>query len=209
MSKNMGKRSDAAGQGNPVLVGLLMGLIVGVGLAAGLAWYLMRSPSPFTGKDQAANKPPVSEQTKAAASAVVKQNMPAAASGVGDGKPRFEFYKVLTDKQDASVLPGQKATKPPQPKHEAVKPAVTTAQPVAKQIYYLQVGAFANEADAEKLKAGLIFEGMEVTVLAVNSPDKGLLHKVRVGPYQGTDEMNGARAKLQLKGIDSTPMRGQ
>jgi len=209
MSKDMGKRSDATGRGNPILIGLLVGLIVGVGLAAGLAWYLMKSPSPFVGKELATNKPPVSDQTKAAASAVVKQNMPAAASGVGDGKPRFEFYKVLTDKQDASALPGQKPAKLQPPKPEAAKPAVTTVQPAAKQIYYLQVGAFANEADAEKLKAGLIFEGMEVTVLAVNSPDKGLLHKVRVGPYQGADEMNGARAKLQLKGIDSTPMRGQ
>jgi cell division septation protein DedD len=46
-------------------------------------------------------------------------------------------------------------------------------------------------------------------VLAVNTPDKGTLHRVRVGPYQGTEEMNNARAKLQLKGIVSTPMRGQ
>jgi cell division protein FtsN len=111
---------------------------------------------------------------------------------------------VLTDKQDAPALPGQPAAKAATP-----KPAGVVKPAAAKQIYYLQAGAFANEAEAEKLKAGLIMDGMEVTVLAVNTPDKGTLHRVRVGPYQGTEEMNNARAKLQLKGIVSTPMRGQ
>ena len=201
MSRTTGKKADAAGKGNPMLVGVLVGLIVGVGLAAGLAWYLMKSPSPFVSKEQVtANKPTVTEQTKAGASAVVKQGVGAqAASGVGDGKPRFEFYKVLTDKQDAAALPGQTAAKSP-----VAKPAADAGKPV----YYLQAGAFANEAEAEKLKASLIIDGMEVTVLAVTTPEKILLHKVRVGPYQGADEMNRARAKLQLKGIASTPVRG-
>ena len=202
MSRTTGKKVDAAGKGNPMLVGVLVGLIVGVGLAAGLAWYLMKSPSPFVSKEQVTvNKPQAEERLKAEASAVVKQGSAAqAASGVGDGKPRFEFYKVLTDKQDGAALPGQATAKSP-----VAKPAADTGKPV----YYLQAGAFANEAEAEKLKASLIIDGMEVTVLAVNTPEKILLHKVRVGPYQGADEMNRARAKLQLKGIASTPVRGQ
>lgn len=207
MSRNMGKKSDVAGKGNPLLVGVLVGLIVGAGLAAGFAWYLMKSPSPFVSKEQVtANKPTVTEQTKAGASAVVKQGVGTqAASGVGDGKPRFEFYKVLTDKQDVPALPGQTNVKMP-----AAKPPVDAGKPVAaKPVYFLQVGAFANQLEAEKLKASLIIDGMEVTVLAVNTPDKVLLHKVRVGPYQGADEMNRVRAKLQLKGIASTPMREQ
>ena len=195
MSRTTGKKADAAGKGNPMLVGVLVGLIVGVGLAAGLAWYLMKSPSPFVSKEQVTvNKPQAEERIKAEASEVVKRGTAAQpASGVGDGKPRFEFYKVLTDKQDAAA------------KSPVAKPAADAGKPV----YYLQAGAFANEAEAEKLKASLIIDGMEVTVLAVNTPEKILLHKVRVGPYQGADEMNRARAKLQLKGIASTPVRGQ
>jgi cell division protein FtsN len=201
MSRTTGKKADAAGKGNPMLVGVLVGLIVGVGLAAGLAWYLMKSPSPFVSKEQVTvNKPQAEERIKAEASEVVKRGTLAQpASGVGDGKPRFEFYKVLTDKQDAAALPGQTTAKSP-----VAKPAADAGKPV----YYLQAGAFANEAEAEKLKASLIIDGMEVTVLAVTTPEKILLHKVRVGPYQGADEMNRARAKLQLKGIASTPVRG-
>lgn len=215
MSRITSKKSDVGGNSNPMLVGLLVGLIVGVGLAAGLAWYLMRSPSPFVSKEQVlTNKAQSMEQTRATASEVVKQSS-AAASSVSDGKPRFEFYKVLTDKQDAA-LPGQ-AGKTPVSKPvaavptEAAKPVADAAKPVvatAKQTYFLQVGAFADQAEAEKLKANLIFDGMEVSVLSVNDPDKGLLHKVRVGPYSSVEEMNGARAKLKQKGIASMPAHG-
>ncbi len=220
MSKSTTKKTASAGKGSPLLIGLLLGLILGVGIAAGLAWYLMKSPSPFVSKEPVVDRAQEDEKIKANASAVVKQNMPAAipvsavaaASGAGDGKPRFEFYKVLTDKQDAAALPNQVAPKttvtPPAAK--LVPPAVATPQPAAAAtIYYLQAGAFSNAADAEKLKATLIFDGMEVTILEVNSPDKGLLHKVRVGPYASSDDMNSARAKLQLKGIESTPVRTQ
>lgn len=214
MSKSTSKKS-AAGKGSPLLVGLLLGLILGVGMAAILAWYLMKSPTPFVNKEATiANKAQHEEQTKAAASAVVKQNTPAASAVVNDGKPRFEFYKVLTDKQDGSTLPGQAAPKPLKQAEtakpvEAAKPVAEAAKPAAKQIYFLQAGAFANEAEAEKLKASLIMEGMEVTVLAMNSPDKGTLHRVRTGPYQSADEMNAARAKLQLKGVTATPIHVQ
>lgn len=211
MSGNTSRKSAVAGKGSPMLVGVLVGLIVGVGLAAGLAWYLMKSPSPFVSKEQVAmNKPQVAEQARAVVAA--KPGATAPASGVADGKQRFEFYKVLTDKQDVPALPGQSAGKTATVKPAATKPVADTGKPAvaaAKQIYYLQAGAFANEAEAEKLKASLIFDGMEVTVLAMNSPDKGVLHKVRVGPYQSQDEMNSARAKLQQKGIASTLFHGQ
>lgn len=216
MSKHTGSKAAApAGKGHPLLVGLLLGLIVGVGLAAGLAWYLMKSPSPFVTKDAlVSNKQEAAEQTKAAAVAVVQKHAPAvsavaASSAVGDDKPRFEFYKVLTDKTDAtSVSPATAGKTAAAPKVAAETVKAEAAKPVVSQIYYLQAGAFANEAEAEKLKASLIFEGMEVAVLTVSSADKGVLHKVRVGPYQGADEMNRARAKLQQKGIASTPMHG-
>jgi cell division protein FtsN len=201
----------AAGKGSAMAIGLLLGLIVGVAMAAGLAWYLMKSPAPFVNKTPVVSRTEVEEKNKAAAAEVVQSKQPA-----DDGKPRFEFYKVLTDKQDAAALPSAPGKTAPAKMAmvEPSKPAVSTAaKPAAsvadKQTYFLQTGAFVNEAEAEKMKASLIFDGMEVTVLAVNTPDKGLLHKVRIGPYQGADEMNSVRAKLKLKGIPSTPIRSQ
>jgi len=71
----------------------------------------------------------------------------------------------------------------------------------------LRFGAFANADDAEKLKAKLSLQGMDVAVQSVTIPDKGVMNRVRTGPYQGTDEMNKARAALKLTGTDSTPIR--
>ncbi len=213
MSKSTSRRAGTEGKGSPLMVGLLLGLIVGVGIAAALAWYTMKTPSPFVSKQATASQAALTEQLKAAASEVTKQAN-AAVSSVTDAKPRFEFYKVLTDKQDAPSLPMQDSAKPVVNKPVAVAKTNTsniieTPKPVTKGIYYLQAGAFANQAEAEKLKAGLLMDGMEVTVLAANIPDKGVFHRVRTGPYQSAEEMNKARAKLQLKGINSTPMRVQ
>lgn len=214
MSRVSGKRATAtAGKGNTLAIGLLLGLIVGVAMAAGLAWYLMKSPAPYVSKLPVVNRSAVEERLKATARELVQPN--GASAVAEDSKPRFEFYKVLTDKQDSATLPGtapaQKPTDPTQVAKVASSKAILTqpANVADKQIYFLQTGAFANASEAEKMKAGLIFDGMEVTVLAVNTPDKGLLHKVRVGPYQSTDEMNSMRAKLKLKGIPSTPIRSQ
>jgi len=171
-------------------------------LAAGLAWFILKSPSPFVNKEQPVAERPMTEVGKPAKAPVVAakpadQSVPA--SGVGDGKPRFEFYKVLTDKQDATVAAPNKAADKPQ----------AVPAPAAKEIYYLQAASFSNADDAEKMKAKLTLLGMEVKVLTVTIPDKGVWYRVRVGPYKGTEEMNSARSTLKLNGVDGTPMRGQ
>ena len=208
MSRNVGNKSAAPRKSSsPLLTGILVGMVVGVGLAAGLAWFILKSPSPFVNKEQPVAERPMVEVAKpvkapVAAAKPAEPSTPAsgvaAASGVGDGKPRFEFYKVLTDKQDATVAAPNKAADKPQ-----------AAVPAAKEIYYLQAASYSNADDAEKLKAKLTLLGMEVKVLTATIPDKGVWYRVRVGPYRGAEEMNGARSTLKQNGVDATPMRGQ
>ena len=190
MGRNMGNRSATpAKDGNSLLVGVLIGTIVGVGMAAGVTWYLMKSPSPLIPKNRMPGNPPLD-----AAKAAQITQPPAAASGVGSGKPRFEFYKVLTDKPGATVVA------PPKP---ADKPkAVAFYEP---QI--LQAGSFSSMEDAEKLKARLALLGVEAGVQTATIPDKGVWYRVRLGPYKSADEMNHARSFLKQNGVDSTPMR--
>lgn len=197
MSRYTGSKSAAARkEGNPLLTGILVGMIIGVALSAGLAWYILKSPSPFVNNEQLGTAKP---QSKVFAPVEVakqaNQAAPAAASGVAEDKPRFEFYKVLTDKPDATVS-------------EQNKPA-NKVQPAAREIYYLQAGSFSNADDAEKLKAKLTLMDMEVSVQTVTIPDKGVWHRVRLGPYKGAEEMNNARSILKQNGVDATPMRGQ
>jgi cell division protein FtsN len=197
MSRNTGNRSAAPRKsGSPLLTGILVGMVIGVAMAAGLAWFIMKSPSPFVQTEQAA-KPPVATEKPAAASV---QPSVTAASGVTDGKPRFEFYKVLTDKQDSAAAPPVSAGKSP-PKDS--KPAA------AGEPYFLQAGSFPDADDADKLKARLALLGIEASTQAAFIPDKGVWHRVRVGPYKNADEMNRMRILLKQNGVDATPMRAQ
>jgi cell division protein FtsN len=203
MSRNTGNKSAAPRKrGSPLLTGILIGMVIGVGMAAGLAWYIMKSPSPFVQKEQAAAKPPADIAAPAAPAATPTAQQPAA-SGVAEGKPRFEFYKVLTDKQDATVVVPAKPAEKPQP----AKPQ--DSKPTSAETYFLQAGSFSNADDAEKLKARLALLGIEASTQTATIPDKGVWHRVRLGPYKNADEMNKARSLLKQNGVDATPMRAQ
>ena len=67
---------------------------------------------------------------------------------------------------------------------------------------WLQAGSFTQEADAENLKAQLALSGWEAVVQPATLPDKGLRYRVRVGPYDNTDELNRIKAELSRRGFD-------
>lgn len=205
MSRNTGnKPAISRKSGSQLLAGILVGMVIGVGLAAGLAWYIMKSPSPFMQKEPVAAHPPVAAAKPTVSAATATSS--AAASGVGDPKPRFEFYKVLTDKQDAGA-PTDKS-KPAKP--QSTQPQAAESKPAAaNEPQFLQAGSFSNADDAEKLKARLALLGIEASTHTATIPDKGVWHRVRLGPYKNTDEMNRARALLKQNGVDATPMRAQ
>jgi cell division protein FtsN len=204
MSRNAGNNSSASRKGgNSMWVGILVGILAGVGMAAGVAWYLMKSPSPFTKKEQPAVIKPQPESAKPASPAATEKS----ATTAGDGKPRFEFYKVLTDKPNAtSVAPAKPADKPR---------AVEKSQPADNKrvaVYepqILQAGSFSNVNDAEKLKARLALIGVEANIQTANIPDKGVWYRVRVGPYKNPDDLSRTSNFLKQNGVDSTPMRAQ
>lgn len=186
MSYNSGNGAKSRG-GNSLLVGILMGMVLGLAIAGGVAWYIQKKP------DRSANE-------KIPEKSIPQVAVPA--SGVSEGKPRFEFYRVLTDKQDTTA-----------PGHEKVPASINKATPAvastAPEIYFLQAGSFGNAEDADKLKAKLALLGMEANVQTAIIPDKGTWHRVRLGPYKGAEVMQKARATLKQNGVDATPMRAQ
>lgn len=206
MSRVTGNKSAAPKKSSsPLLTGILVGMVVGVALAAGLAWFILKSPSPFVNKEQTVVKPAVEvvqvpvEQPKAK----IQTSAVNAASGVEEAKPRFEFYKVLTDKPDA--MPAESASKPADKvKTSEAKTADAKVDSKPKSTY-LQAGAFSSAADAENLKAGLAMKGLEASVQKANIPGKGDMYRVRVGPFSNEQDMSGARGTLKLNGLDATP----
>ena len=201
MAKNGGSRSPAPGKTGSktgsLIFGILIGMVLGMVIAILVAWYLLKSPNPFTSKEsREAAKPAVEAAKPAPAKAAPAPAQQGAASGVEESKPRFEFYKVLTDKPDAAA-PAQK---------EGGK---AESKAAAKESYLVQAGAFSAAEDADKLKAKLAMLGLEATIQTATVPEKGVMHRVRLGPYKNADEMNKALAMLKQNGIAATPIRAQ
>ncbi|MHB1360582.1 MAG: SPOR domain-containing protein [Rhodocyclaceae bacterium] len=175
------------------LLGLALGLLVGVLISFGVVWYLNKSPLPFVDRT---GKPEPKESVAGSAG----PQTPAALPGKPGDKPmerRFDFYEILEGKKSAT--PGGSAPAPTPP-----PPAAAAA---ARQGLFLQVGAFQKAADAENLKARIAMLGFEANILEVDVPDKGVMHRVRTGPYANADEMNRVRNQLSQNGIPATVVR--
>lgn len=192
MSRPSGNKSAKPRKnGNSLLMGILLGMIVGVAMAAGLAWYIMKSPSPFVNKGRV---DPLVETISTVLPKHTIAPVETAASGEAVTKQPYEFYKILTDKPGVSDYKHN----PP-----AVKPKAVAPRPAAK---YLQAGAFSHQADAENLKARLAMKGLEASVQQVRIPGKGVLNRVRVGPFKNEKEMGDVQGMLTLNGLEAKPV---
>lgn len=100
---------------------------------------------------------------------------------VPEAAPSFDFYKVL---------PGE-----PQP----LLPPAPAAAPAPR--LYLQAGAFQSPADADNLKASLALLGIEASIQTSDLAEKGIFHRVRIGPLDGMDEVERTRALLTQNNI--------
>lgn len=199
-------RAQRKKSGGGTILGIFIGLMVGVLIAFGVVWYLNKAPLPFLNKYEGA---PKVEKDKAPPPAAAGAAAPAPAPlpGKPGDKPadrqRFEFYGLLEGKQAP-------AAGAPAPAPAAAPPAVTeapAAAPAPTEIFFLQVGAFQKAADADNLKAKLALTGLETSVQEVSIPDKGTMHRVRVGPFRTPEEMNRARGLLSQNGVQGTVIK--
>ena len=77
----------------------------------------------------------------------------------------------------------------------------------AVERYWLQAGSFASEAEAENLKARLAFAGWEAAVQSASLPDKAIRFRVRLGPYDNTDELSRMKNELAKRGFDAAVIK--
>lgn len=203
---NRGGARSSAGNNESLIIGILVGMVLGLAAAGGVAWYLAKKPSPYPASAQPHEVKPVAETQKpapaqAAATAQAAPPIrpaPPAAPSAAENKQRFEFYKILTDKQEGeNRAPPKTVPSRPAPSASA-RPAASNGD------YFLQAGSFSTAEDADKLKARIAMAGMEASVQPANIPDKGVRYRVRLGPYHSTEEMNKAVALLKQAGIADT-----
>jgi len=190
--------------GGGTLLGIFIGLVVGVSIAFGVVWLLNKSPLPFQNKYEGA---PKAERSANDANGASGTQTPALLPGKPGDKPvdrqRFEFYNILEGKQPTAPSAAAPVAQPPA---VAVAPAIE-AKPGPVEIFFLQVGAFQKAADADNLKARLALTGLEASVQEVSIPEKGTMHRVRVGPFRSPDEMNRARTLLSQSGVQGTVVK--
>ncbi|MGE5319029.1 MAG: SPOR domain-containing protein [Hyphomicrobiaceae bacterium] len=110
----------------------------------------------------------------------------APASATPETAPSFDFYKVLPD-NSSNTLPS------------AAAPVASTAPQ-----YYLQAGAFQRADEADNMKAQLALLGVEAVIQTSEVPNRGVLHRVRVGPFRAMDEVNRTRTLLTQNNIQVT-----
>ncbi len=201
------RRPHKSGAGG-TLLGLFIGLALGLGLAAAVAFYLMKAGSPYQ----------PSTAAKEAAREAAKEPAKVAKTDPGAGdKPRFDFYKILPGIEEPKVQP--KGVERPAPDKATAERAAAPDKGVAKtddrppadsttrsarsaERFWVQAGSFAVESDAENLKARLALAGWEAAVQAATLPDKGVRYRVRLGPYDGTEESNRIKGELAKRGFD-------
>jgi cell division protein FtsN len=189
------------------LLGIFIGLVIGVSIAFGVVWYLNKSPLPFQHKYEGAPKAEKDKPASGANGAQTPAPLPGKPGDKAAERQRFEFYNILEGKQTAT--PGAAAPAPGvvvAPSAPGVAPAVET-KAAPSEIFFLQVGAFQKAADADNLKAKLALTGLEASVQEVSIPEKGTMHRVRVGPFRDPDEMNRARTLLSQSGVQGTVIK--
>jgi cell division protein FtsN len=180
-------RNNAANKGGSgsLLIGILIGLLLGLGISLAVAWYINKVPTPFQSRS---GQPPKGDVQNGPAPDTAKSGDKNVKT---EAKPRFDFYKILPGSEEPVT-------------DQQFRDAQQKPSAQAREAFFLQAGAFQNAPDADNLKARLALMGMEATVQTTTLPDKGVWHRVRVGPYTTVDDLNRARDSLKQSGIDTT-----
>ena len=139
-------------------------------------------------------KPRDTEATPQARSAS-KAAADAPVAGAEDAPEKYDFYEMLPNSEVDT--PRQKRTAQPDP------PFVPTEQPGA---YVVQVGAFRNEADAERMRLKVGKLGIDASLQRI-AIDEEVRHRVRIGPLRDLPKLNGIRRQLRAADINATVTR--
>jgi cell division protein FtsN len=216
MLQNLRFASTRRQQGN-TLTGLIIGLIVGLAIAVAVALAITKGATPFTdkfgklgklaeptpGQVSDPNKPLYGSKDAAREANKQFTEKPKAP----DADPLAQVIAGLKDPADLKAE-GKVPVAPAAAQHELARVVSANAAPDDKVVYFLQAGAFREISDAETTRAKLALLGFEAAISERNS-DAGVLHRVRVGPYNQVEAMNKARAKLIDSGIDVAIVRNQ
>lgn len=180
-AKTVRRNRDHGDRGGSTFIGILIGLVLGLAIALGVAWYINKLPNPFREKPQA----PLSPKAETPPAPKVTESVP-----VVPDKPKLTAQELLT-KGEGATAAAEKAA------------AEAKSTPAAKEAFFLQTGSFQSAPDADNLKARLALLGLEAAIQTRTLPEKGVWHRVRLGPYADVEELNRVRGVLKQNNIET------
>lgn len=174
-----GKRKS---QAQSRLVARLIGMLLMAGIFVILGFIGLKFLSGMEGRDKPSA--PTTTQTQQPPS---QTKAPAAEAETPAKKPRYDFYRELS---------GRKA----QVEAEIERKAETTAKvpEVSGSNYRIQVGAFREQEQANRMRARMILRDYPVTIIR-----NGKYYLVQVGPYKEKESAVQIQKKLKREGVDT------
>ena len=168
------------------------GIATGLFLAAYLAFYITKTPVPFANKLDGYNK------TKSIAKLSQTDDDVMVKIAPSDMSIFLPDLKENNTELNSESLPEPverviRATK-------LEKDASTSAE--VDKSYYLQVGAFREVKEADRMRAKLAFLGFEAAIFKKNKKGN-LFYRVRLGPFSSSEELNNIKERLSDSQIKS------
>lgn len=189
MSKDYAKRQHKEAKPIPGWVWLSAGLIIGLFVA--LLVYI---------NDNGSNKLNLSEKVskafktnKSTDTRAVKKNN----SEAPTKKPKFDFYTILPELEVAI------------PEQDLLDVFKDNQSKKIKHHFILQAGSFRKFAEADRLRALLVLEGIEANIQKVKINENDTWHRVRIGPLTTSKELNKTRRRLRDLGIASIVIKNK
>lgn len=194
--------------------GLICGLIIGLAIAVVVAIMITKTPTPFTNKVVKQEKTPsvIGIPSEATPTQLPDPNKLL----YGNQEPPKEITKSFTpppsaiknkDNDNSDEIPTIDKSNTDKNKKTAAEIAdAKTSATSGNWIYFLQVGAFREQAEAENTKAKLALLGIEARI-SEHQADNGTLYRVRVGPFNQLETMNRMRSNLSDNGVNVAVVR--
>jgi cell division protein FtsN len=186
MARDYAKKTPPRPHKKPIPGWLWLSTGLAIGLFAAFLVYLSGNKAP----DRRAPTPPVARAEKPA-----PPPRPAPAGRADErSKPKYDFYTILPKYEVAVPEEEQPTTagkKTPPPQAALDNPGD----------YFLQVGSFRHESDADSLKAQLALLGIVSTLETVTVNGDETWHRVKVGPFPNRQRFDKVRELLHQNDI--------
>jgi len=200
-------------QSGGTFLGFILGLVVGLGVALGVAMYVTKVPTPFSNKNQT--------RTSDQDAVEIQKNKDWNPNGVLQPKPPASAPTegAVTPAPAPAAVPAVPAD--PAPPKE-VKPAVS-ADPLGDLAksragaadsggdpfqYFVQVGAYRSQAEAEAQKAKMALMGLDARISEREQAGRTVF-RVRLGPYDDKAVAERMRTRLEGAQVENTIVRAQ